>query len=77
MKFETKQLNSAIFNALLFLADHDKDLVVEAFNNAMNHVHCEHDVCQNIGKDIADMIENQDWQELSNFIDHGHLEMTE
>ena len=73
MEFNTKQLNSAIFNALLLLTYKDKQAVVDAFKNSMEHVDCEHEVCKNIGKDIADMIDSDDWHGLSSFIDHGHI----
>ena len=73
MEFNTKQLNGAIFNALMLLTEKDKQSVVEAFDNAMNHMDCEHKVCKNIGKDIADLIDNEDWQGLSDFLDHVHM----
>ena len=73
MEFITKQLNGAIFNALMLLAEKDKQSVVEAFDNAMNHMDCEHKVCKSIGEDIADLIDSEDWQGLSNFLDHGHI----
>ena len=70
--FNTKQLNSSIFNAILSLATIDKQSVVDAFDNSMD-VDCEHEVCQNIGKDIADLINSEDWQGLSDFLDHGYI----
>jgi len=73
MEFNTKQLNGAILNALLLLVYKDKQVVVDAFKDSMAHLDCDHEVCQNIGKDIADLIDREDWQELSNFLNHGHM----
>ena len=77
MEFNTSQLNSSILNALALLADKDKQSVVDAFDNAMSHMDCNHTVCQNVGKDIADLIDSEDWNELSIFLDYGHLDKYE
>ena len=74
MNNKTQAMNSAIFNVLIELAETNKEELVAAFQKSMSHMDCGHEVCQNIGKDIADLINNEDWQELSNFLDHGHLE---
>lgn len=74
MNNKTQAMNSAIFNVLIQLAETNKEELVTAFQNSMGHMDCGHEVCENIGKDIADLIDNEDWQELSNFLDHGHLE---
>ena len=73
MNFNTRQLNSAILNALMTLTENDKKAVVEAFTNSMSQVACDHDICNTAGIDIAGMIDDDDWEGLSNFLDHGHL----
>ena len=73
MNFKTRQLNSAILNALMILSESNKEAVVVAFANSMSDVDCDHDICNNVGKDIAGMIDDDDWEGLSNFLDHGHL----
>lgn len=73
MKFNTRMLNSAILNALKTLTENDKKAVVEAFTNSMSDVDCDHDICKNVGRDIASMIDGDDWEYLSNFLDYGHL----
>ena len=73
MNFKTRMLNSSVLNALMTLSEGDKKLVVEAFINSMSEIDCDHDICNNVGKDIAVMIEDDDWEGLSNFLDHEHL----
>ena len=73
MNFKTRQLNSAILNALMTLSESNKEAVVVAFDDSMDPVNCDHDICNNVGKDIASMIEDDDWEGLSGFLDHGHL----
>ena len=73
MNFKTRQLNSAILNALMILSESNKDAVVVAFSDSMSQVACDHDICNSAGTDIARMIDDNDWEGLSNFLDHDHL----
>ena len=73
MNFNTRMMNGAILNALMILSEDNKEAVVKAFDDSMDGVNCDHDICNNVGKDIAIMIEDDDWAGLSNFLDHGHL----